>query len=273
MGIGGEFTCAATGNSAVESDSSTTAVRLQKLLAMAGAGSRRQCEELILAGRVTVDRQTVRELGAKVVPERQEIRLDGERLRFARRSYYLLNKPPGYLCTNRDPQGRPRVLDLFRGVDQRLFTVGRLDEESQGLLIVTNDGELAQRLTHPRFRVEKVYRVEVVGVPAEAVIDQLKRGFYFAEGRFKAADARLVRVKRGRGLLEIVLLEGQNREIRRLLARIGHKVKRLERVRMGPIKLGALPLGAYRQLTRPEVAMLQALARSPVARPSKGIKR
>lgn len=236
-------------------------VRLQRYLAMAGAGSRRHCEEYILSGRVTVDGRTASELGTRIDPETQEVRLDGERIRVHRRVHYLLNKPVGYLCTNRDPGGRPRVIDLFPRDRERLFTVGRLDENSQGLILVTNDGELAHRLAHPRFRVRKVYQVQVAGIPTPEVIEQLKKGVYFAEGRFKAADARLVKVHKQSALLEIVLLEGQNREIRRLLAKLGHKVQRLQRVALGPLQLGPIPPGHYRPLTAPEVQELHALAR------------
>jgi len=234
-------------------------VRLQRLLAMAGIGSRRSCEEYITTGRVTVDGQTITELGARVDPDTQDVRLDGERLRVHRRSYYLVNKPTGVLCTNRDPEGRPRVIDLFPKASERLFTVGRLDENSEGLLLVTNDGELAHRLAHPRFRVEKIYRVQVAGVPSREIVQQLQEGMYFAEGRFAAKSAELVKTKGHSSLLEIVLMEGQNREIRRLLARVGHKVQRLKRVGLGSLRLGELPPGAYRPLSPQEIRELQAL--------------
>jgi 23S rRNA pseudouridine2605 synthase len=226
---------------------------------MAGAGSRRHCEEFILAGRVTVDRQTVTELGCRVVPGEQEVRLDGERVRLERKTWYLLNKPTGYLCTNSDPGGRPRVIDLFPGNRARLFTVGRLDENSQGLLLVTNDGELAHKLAHPRFRVRKIYHVQVAGIPSREILEQLKRGLYFAEGRFKVADATLVRTRGQSAVLELELLEGQNREIRRLLAKLGHKVQRLERVALGTVTLGDLPPGQYRLLTPHEITSLGEL--------------
>jgi 23S rRNA pseudouridine2605 synthase len=235
------------------------AIRLQRYLAMAGAGSRRHCEEFILTGRVTVDRETIRELGFRVVPGSQDVRLDGERVRLQRKTWYLLNKPTGYLCTNSDPDGRPRVIDLFPKDRERLFTVGRLDENSQGLLLVTNDGELAHRLAHPRYRVPRVYQVQVAGIPDRELLEQLKRGLYFAEGRFKVADARLVTVRKSSAVLELLLMEGQNREIRRLLAKVGHKVQRLERVALGPLELGDLPVGHYRLLTPQEIAALSEL--------------
>jgi len=238
---------------------SSDAIRLQRYLAMAGAGSRRHCEELILAGRVTVDRETIRELGSRVVPGVHEVRLDGERVRLERKTWFMLNKPAGYLCTNSDPSGRPRVVDLFPQARERLFTVGRLDENSQGLLLVTNDGELANRLAHPRFRVRKVYQVQVAGIPPREVLDQLKRGIYFAEGRFKVADARFVKTRGTSAVVELVLTEGQNREIRRLLAKLGHKVQRLKRVALGPLALGDLPVGEYRPLSEREIADLHDL--------------
>ena len=251
------------------------AIRLQRYLAMAGVGSRRHCEELILAGRVTVDRQTVRELGFRVTPGAQDVRLDGERVRLERPIWYVLNKPVGYLCTNSDPAGRPRVIDLFPESRERLFTVGRLDENSQGLLLVTNDGELAHRLAHPRFRVRKVYQVQVAGIPQREVLAQLKRGMYFAEGRFQVGDARFVKARGTSAILELVLTEGQNREIRRLLAKLGHKVQRLKRVALGPLTLGELPVGHYRPLTDRELSDLRDLVtgdrRSP--RSSRGPRR
>jgi 23S rRNA pseudouridine2605 synthase len=234
-------------------------VRLQRYLAMAGAGSRRHCEEFILTGRVTVDGRTVTELGFRVVPGEQEVRLDGERVRLERKTWYVLNKPVGFLCTNSDPGGRPRVIDLFPRARERLFTVGRLDEHSQGLLLVTNDGALAHRLAHPRFRVRKIYHVQVAGLPTREILEQLKRGLYFAEGRFKVADAKIVRTRGSSAVLELELLEGQNREIRRLLAKLGHKVQRLERVALGSLMLGDLPVGQYRPLAASEIAGLSAL--------------
>jgi 23S rRNA pseudouridine2605 synthase len=241
------------------SEDDASGIRLQRYLAMAGAGSRRHCEEFILTGRVTVDRQTITQLGFRVVPGVQEVRLDGERVRVERKTWYLLNKPIGYLCTNSDPGGRPRVIDLFPRARERLFSVGRLDENSQGLLLVTNDGELAHKLAHPRFRVRKIYQVQVAGIPTKEILDQLKRGLYFAEGRFKVADARLVRTRGASAVLELELLEGQNREIRRLLAKMGHKVQRLVRVALGPLVLGDLPVGQYRLLAPQEIVGLEQL--------------
>ncbi|MBS0266269.1 MAG: rRNA pseudouridine synthase [Planctomycetes bacterium] len=248
---------------------SSGGIRLQRFLAMAGAGSRRHCEEYILTGRVTVNRQTIHELGYRVIPGEHDERLDGERVRLERKVWYVLNKPVGYLCTNSDPAGRARVIDLFPPNRERLFSVGRLDENSQGLLLVTNDGELAHHLAHPRFRVRKIYQVQVAGVPTRELLEQLKRGMYFAEGRFKVADVKFLRTKGASSLLEITLTEGQNREIRRLLAKLGHKVQRLERVALGPVQLGDLPLGAYRPLTPGEISALHELVQGDTSRRTK----
>ena len=238
-------------------ESNSSLIRLQRVLAMAGVDSRRHCEEYILTGRVTVDGHTVTELGSRVDPSTQIVKLDGERLKIERPVYYLLNKPKACLCTNNDPDGRMRAIDLLPKERQRLFTVGRLDENSTGLLLCTNDGELANRLAHPRFRVKKLYSVQVAGVPTREAVQQLKDGMYFADGRFKADDVRLVRTHGQSAFLEIELTEGQNREIRRLLARIGHKVLVLQRVALGPLRLGDIPEGSYRPLNEAEIRNLQ----------------
>ena len=231
--------------------------RLQKVLAAAGIGSRRQCEELILAGRVEVDRKVVTELGTRADPAQQEIRVDGVPLPRQRRVYYAVNKPPGVVATNRDPSGRQRVIDLIPGGDERLFAVGRLDLNSDGLILVTNDGELANRLTHPRYGVQKTYRVVVAGHPAREVVDKLRRGVHLAEGVARAAQVRILKPHKESTILEMVLEEGHNREIRRILARVGHKVLRLTRIAVGPVRLGKLPLGGHRRLTREEIHALR----------------
>ncbi len=230
--------------------------RLQKVLAAAGVGSRRECEELILAGRVEVDRQTVTELGTRVDPQRQQIRVDGTPLTRPKKLYFAVNKPPGVVSTNRDPAARMRVVDLVRS-DERLFAVGRLDRTSEGLILVTNDGELANRLTHPRYGVDKTYIARVAGCPSAHELDRLRTGVHLAEGIVRAASVRVKRRQRETAELEIVLNEGRNREIRRMLARIGHKVLQLKRIAVGPLRLDDLPVGACRPLTREEVQMLE----------------
>lgn len=234
-------------------------IRLQRYLAQCGLGSRRECEELISGGRIEIDGRPVTELGSTVDPGRQQVTLDGERLKVERKKYYLLNKPPGYLCTAKDPAGRPVVLDLFPNQGPRLFTVGRLDENTTGLLIVTNDGDLAQKLAHPRYRIYRLYRAQVAGDPPREVFDQLKTGLYFTEGKFRVHDVKRAK-KQGRSTwVEITMIEGQNREIRRLFARVGHKVMKLERIGFGPIRLGKIPLGEYRELRHEELQELHGI--------------
>ena len=236
--------------------------RLQKVLAAAGLGSRRDCEDLIREGRVEVDRRVVAELGTRVDPLKQEIRVDGEPLRQPKRLYFAVNKPEGVVSTSRDPAGRPRVIDLLPTNTPRVFAVGRLDITSEGLILVTNDGELANGLTHPRHGVEKIYQVQVAGQVERDVLTQLHRGMHLAEGFAHAKHVRIKSRRKRSTILEMVLDEGRNREIRRLLARLGHKVQRLRRIAVGPVRLGDLPVGAVRPLDRNEVAALRrAIAR------------
>jgi len=234
--------------------------RLQKVLAAAGLGSRRQCEEFIRAGRVEVDRRVVTELGTRVNPDAQEIRLDGVPLRRARHVYYAVNKPDGVISTNRDPSGRPRVIDLVPNQRARLFTVGRLDLHSEGLILLTNDGGLANRLTHPRYGVRKTYRVMVAGVPDRRVLAQLQRGIRLAEAWVRVPGVKIKSRQKKSAVLEMVLEEGRNREIRRVLARLGHKVLRLVRTTVGPIRLGKLEPGECRALGRQEIQALRKAA-------------
>ena len=245
--------------------------RLQKILAAAGLGSRRQCEELILAGRVDVDGRAVTELGTKADPHRATIRVDGVPLAQPRRVYFMVHKPPGVVSTSRDPSGRPRVIDLVP-YEGRLFTVGRLDMSSEGLILVTNDGELANRLTHPRYGVEKTYQVEVAGELDRKHLAALRGGVHLAEGFARVVSVRIQRQHKNSTRLEIVLAEGRNREIRRVLARVGHKVMRLKRVALGPLRMAELPRGSVRALTRDEVRQLKLAARQsrgPAPRPAR----
>tara|TARA_R110002095_G_scaffold152023_4_gene131615 strand:- start:1273 stop:2586 length:1314 start_codon:yes stop_codon:yes gene_type:complete len=234
-------------------------VRLQKFLASTGLGSRRHCEDYIETGRVTVDGEVITELGAKVNPETQVINVDGERVRLQARRYYLLNKPSGFLCTNNDPSGRRRVVDLFPEEGQRLFTVGRLDENSEGLILVTNDGALAQRLAHPRYKVARTYHVQVAGNPTREKLEELRKGIRFKEGVFRVSGLKPLRKQGKSTFLELTLHEGQNREIRRMMARIGHKVIQLIRVRFGPLNLGKLKSGEYKRLTDWELKKLREM--------------
>jgi 23S rRNA pseudouridine2605 synthase len=237
--------------------------RLNKVLAHAGVGSRRHVEDLITAGRVTIDGKTVRDLATKIEPDAHRVCVDGQPIKSERLVYWLVYKPRGTVCTNHDPAGRPRAIDLVPTVEQRVYTVGRLDEDSEGLLLLTNDGELANQLTHPRFGVEKTYHAQVAGLPTQEDLDKLLKGFYLAEGKVRAKRVKRLRTLGDSTFLEIVLNEGKNREIRRMLARLGHKVLRLRRVALGPIQVGRLVSGKGRKLTQPEVNQLRDAVRRP----------
>jgi 23S rRNA pseudouridine2605 synthase len=226
------------------------------VLATAGFGSRRNCEQLILDGRVEVNREVTRELGRRIDQSQEELRVDGVVVKLPKYKYFVLHKPVGVVSTARDPWARTRVIDLVED-SQRVFTVGRLDISSSGLILLTNDGDLAHQLTHPKFGVEKLYKVLVAGKPTTETLQQLRRGVYLAEGKAHVEHVTLKRASSKQSALEIVLAEGRNREIRRLLARVGHKVQQLKRVAFGPIRLGELPVGAYRELTRREVQQLR----------------
>lgn len=234
--------------------------RLQKVLAHAGVGSRRACEDLITQGRVTINGQTVRELGTRVDPAQVKIEVDGQRIHGERLVYFAVHKPKGYVSTNNDPAGKPRVIDLLPEIPQRVYTVGRLDEQSMGLLLLTNDGELANKLAHPRFGVEKIYRVVVAGEPGREILDQLTQGVWLAEGKVRAKRVRIVGHKGLSTILEMVLAEGKNREIRRMLARFGHKVMSLTRIAVGPIGLKGLSVGECRPLSAQELDLLRQVA-------------
>ncbi len=247
--------------------------RLQKILAAAGLGSRRECEQLILDGRVKVNREVVTQLGSQADPERDEIRVDGDVIRLQPLRYYLVNKPKGYICTNRDEYHRKRAVDLIPDVRERLYAVGRLDADSEGLLILTNDGDLANRLTHPRYGVSKTYRVEAAGAVEPEELEKLRRGVWSAAGKLAAESVRIVGRTKTRTILEFVLREGKNREIRRMLARAGHKVKRLRRVRIADLSDDRLAPGAYRELTPDEVQALRAAASPAPRRKSRSPRR
>ncbi len=229
--------------------------RLQKVLAAAGVGSRRDCEELITQGRVEVDRQVVTELGTKVDPLQHEIRVDGVMLHRPKKLYFAVNKPEGVVTTNFDPSGRMRVIDLVP-TEERVFAIGRLDRASEGLILVTNDGNLANRVTHPRYGVEKVYHVRVEGSPSNEELMKLKRGVHIAEGVARVQSVKVKSRHKHVTDLEIVLKEGKNREIRRILVKIGHKVLSLKRLSVGPVKLGELKSGSARKLMPQEVEAL-----------------
>jgi len=258
------------------------AERLQKIIAAAGIASRRKAEELIAGGLVSVNGQTVTELGSKADPERDHIKVNGKLLgRPERHIYLLLHKPKGYVTTVTDPEGRPTVLDLVRGVGARVYPVGRLDYLSEGLLLLTNDGELAQKLTHASSHVPKTYLVKISGQPAEQQIEKLRRGIALpaersplkprADGEsrpmqrrrseaVKTAPARIRVIREAANpWYEVTLIEGRNRQIRRMFEEIGHHVEKIRRVRYGPLELDVEP-GKFRPLTGREVVQLKKAA-------------
>ena len=231
--------------------------RLQKILSAAGLGSRRACEKIIEEGRVSVDGVPVARLGAQADPDLQSIEVDGKPLKLPRKRYFLLNKPAGFLCSNKtDATKRPLAVDLIRRAKERLYCAGRLDVDSKGAIILTNDGAFSNYITHPRYDVAKTYRVRVEGRVEPAVLEQLKRGVWLHEGKTGAIDAKIVRTTRRDTLIRMVLKEGKNRIIRRVLARLGLRVTELERTRIGTIALGKLKPGQYRELKSVEVTKL-----------------
>ncbi|HHP51468.1 MAG TPA: rRNA pseudouridine synthase [Moorella mulderi] len=235
-------------------------VRLQKFLAQGGVASRRKAEELIRAGRVEVNGVVITTPGFKVDPRKDRVKVDGKPVALPpRRWYVLLYKPCGYISSARDPQGRPTVLDLVKGIPARLFPVGRLDFNSEGLILLTDDGELALRLTHPRYQIPKTYHVLVQGNPSEAALERLKRGVALEDGVTSPAEVKVLRKLKDRTWLEITLREGRKRQVRRMLAAVGHPVVRLKRVKLAFLTLRGLKPGQYRVLAPEEVEKLYEL--------------
>jgi len=234
-------------------------MRIHKALANAGVASRRAVEEMILDGRISVNGKLVIELPCFVDLDADEVRVDGRRVRGHKQKnvYYLLNKPRGVVCTQSDPQGRPRAIDLIPEIRERVYCVGRLDVDSTGLILLTNDGELTEQLTHPRYGVRKVYAVEVDGRPTADAIARLKAGMHLEGKRTQKASVKMLRRSAQRSLLAIGLSEGRNREIRRLLARLGHRVRRLKRTAIGPVTDRGLKIGNWRRLHPAEVKALR----------------
>lgn len=233
---------------------------MQKFLAMAGIASRRASEKLILEGRVQVNGKTVRELGVKVNPDVDEVRVDGEICRLKKKPIYiLLNKPKGVLTTVKDPFGRPTIMDLLKGVKDRVFPVGRLDKDTEGLLIITNDGELSYKLTHPKYEIEKTYIAKVLGVPDERDIKKLKHGIVLDDGKTAPARVRVLKKGANFAVLEIIIHEGRKRQVRRMCEAIGHPVLSLRRTRIGRLTLRGLPPGCWRYMTEDEIRYLKNL--------------
>jgi pseudouridine synthase len=242
-------------------------VRLQKILSGAGVSSRRTAESLMRDGRVSVNGRVVLDLGTKADHETDDVRVDGRRVKSREKPrYLLLNKPRGYVTTLSDPERRPTVLSLLGGVREYVYPVGRLDFDSEGLLILTNDGDLAAKLTHPRHEVARVYEARVRGIPDERALARLSRGVVIDERRTAPATVRLVReVYEGRhdqAILEVVIREGRNRQVRKMFESVGHPVFALKRTRIGPLTDPRLPTGGWRDLMPKEVAALQRVARS-----------
>jgi 23S rRNA pseudouridine2605 synthase len=246
-------------------------VRLQKVLAAAGVGSRRLCEAMIDEGRVEVNGKIVMEQGRRVDPETDVIRVDGSRIPPPRRHLYLvLNKPRGVVSTMDDPEGRLNLTDLLAGRvpgrrsdHDRLFHVGRLDTDTSGLLLLTNDGDFAQRLSHPSYEVPKTYLVEVSGVVTRQTITALQRGVMLDDGPVKPTGVSLVSVAENKSMVKLTLHEGRNRIVRRTMEAVGHRVRRLSRTAIGPVRLGNLKSGEFRELTRDELGGLLDLTADP----------
>ena len=233
-------------------------IRLQKVLAAAGLGSRRHCEELIADGMVQVNGRTIAEQGVRVDPMRDVIRVDGARIPPPRRQLYLMfHKPRGVVSTMDDPQGRTTIADyLGRRTKDGLFHVGRLDTPTEGLLLITNDGDFAQRMAHPSHEISKTYVAEIEGVIENVTLRKLGRGIVLEDGPVRPDEVKLIQRGGTRSIVQVVLHEGRNRIVRRMLDAVGHPVDRLARTRIGPVRLGVLPVGEVRELTREELGSL-----------------
>jgi 23S rRNA pseudouridine2605 synthase len=230
--------------------------RLQKVLAAAGIDSRRKCEELIIEGVVCVNSKTVDKLPAFVDPDKDIITVNGKKIRAAAKVYFLLNKPKGILCTNRDPQGRKKAIDLVH-TKERIFCVGRLDADTSGLIILTNDSELSNRLTHPRYGIAKTYVVRIKGEIKPEQIEKLKKGIWLAEGKTGRASVKILKRRHTESMIEVTIRQGLNRQIRRMLAKIGLPVKSLTRTKIGRLEIRGLGVGKSRPLTTSEVTYLK----------------
>lgn len=234
--------------------------RLQKYMARHGIASRRKCEELIGAGAVKVNGKVVTVPGTTVNPERDKVTVHGKLLKQTPKMVYvMLNKPRGYISSISDPRGRKTVMDLLRNVEERVYPVGRLDYDSEGLLLLTNDGDLTMALTHPARKVNKTYRVRVKGIPPTASLAKMSSGLMLEDGPTAPAEVEYLESLNGNALLEITIHEGRNRQVRRMCEVIGHPALRLKRVSIGDLKLGVLKSGQYRHLTRQEVARLKKI--------------
>jgi 23S rRNA pseudouridine2605 synthase len=233
--------------------------RLQKVLAAAGVDSRRKCEELILEGAVRVNRKVVDRLPAFVDAEKDVITVDGRRIAAVRKVYFLLNKPKRVICTNTDPQGRKKAIDLVPAAE-RIFCIGRLDVDTSGLIILTNDSELANRLTHPRYGLPKTYVVRVKGQIVGRTAEKLKAGVWLAEGKTSGVSVKILERGHEESLIEVTVRQGLSQDIRRMLARVGLRVKSLRRTQIGKLTARGLGVGQFRKLTEAEVKYLRKAA-------------
>ena len=232
--------------------------RIQKILSRAGIASRREAERIVLEGRVTVNGKVIDTLGFKADPLKDHIKVDGKRLvRFEPNVTLLLNKPRGYVSTVRDPEDRRTVMDLLKGVKWRIYPVGRLDIDAEGLLLLTNDGDLAYLLSHPRHAVPRTYLAKVSGVPEERDLSRLKRGVNLEDGKARATSVTVLRLSEKNSWIRIVVTEGRNHLVKRMLFAVGHSVLKLKRIEFGPLRLGTLSPGQFRYLTPEELSRLK----------------
>lgn len=235
-------------------------IRLNRFIALAGVASRRQADLLIQQGKVNVNGRIVSELGFQVNPETDSVTVNGRRLTAVTRvEHWILHKPPGYLTTVRDPLGRPTVMDLLPQLNLRVYPVGRLDYDTSGLLFFTNDGDLAFALTHPRHLVEKVYLATVKGIPTIDKLRKLAAGIILEDGLTAPAKIGIASVKSGNAIVKLTIHEGRKRQVKRMMAAVGHPVLQLQRIALGPLELGDLPVGAWRQPTQAELLELEKL--------------
>ena len=230
--------------------------RLQKILAASGIDSRRKCEKLILEHAVSVNGEIVNELPAFADPEKDDIRVDGQRIKQTKKVYFLLNKPKGVICTSSDPQKRQKAVDLV-DCRERIVCVGRLDIDTTGAIILTNDSELVNRLTHPKYELPKTYQIVVRGRVEGTDVEKLKKGVWLAEGKTQGAAVKIIRRSHAETTLQVVISQGLNRQIRRMFSQLGFKVKLLKRTQIGDIVLKGIAAGNYKRLTKPQLAYLK----------------
>lgn len=231
-------------------------MRLQRFMASCGVDSRRKCEQIILDGKVEVNGDVITALSTRIDPEHDEVKVEGKKLKFEEKLYFIVNKPKGIICSNKDERDRKTIIGLFPDVGARLHTVGRLDMDSEGLLILTNDGAFTKLMTHPSHQVKKRYQVVVDGALSHEAIEKLRKGVWLDGGKTRPATVYIKKKTPRSTLCEIGIEEGVNRQIRRMLSRVGYPVKKLTRTHIGGLKLGTLKSGQFRQLTEKEVTSL-----------------